>query len=206
MKDQKTTISFQAAPSSTNPQCKVCMSPDRFEIEVALAERQSQSSVAHRFSRNGQTFNKQNIHSHYRNHMEVIQRAVAEEAATRMRRRMLDVGTAVEVEDQNERNRELMRRQVSAAIENNDLRWSARDAMAFIEQEARLGELRSAAALEAVMADATAFSQAVRTVVPRSEWDEVVAEFDRRVEAHGGPTGAVYRSDELLDDAGHEEA
>ena len=25
-------------PSTTNPQCKVCTSPDRFEIEVALAQ------------------------------------------------------------------------------------------------------------------------------------------------------------------------
>ena len=34
---------------------------------------------------------------------------------------MLDVGTAIEIEEQNERNRAMMREQVSAQIENNQL-------------------------------------------------------------------------------------
>ena len=186
--------------SATNPQCKVFTSPDRFEIEVALAEGHPQVIVARRFSRNGQSFSRQNIHSHYRNHMQVIERAVAEVAAERMRNRVLGVGMAVEIEDRNERNRELMRRQVSAAIENHDLRWSARDAMAFIDQEARLGEQRSATVLEAIMAEARVFSEAVRSVVPQSQWAEIVDEFDRRLEERGGPTDVMYRSGELIDE------
>src|SRR3954468_18943975 len=88
-------------PSLTNPQCKICMSPDRFEIEVALARGQRQESVAQRFSRNGRAFSRQNVNSHYHRHMQVIQRAVVEKAAERGSR-MLDVGTAIEIEDQNE--------------------------------------------------------------------------------------------------------
>ena len=70
-------------PSLTNPQCKVCMSPDRFEIEVALAQGQRQEAVARRFSRNGQAFSRQNVNSHYHRHMQVIERAVVERAAER---------------------------------------------------------------------------------------------------------------------------
>src|SRR6476660_1475132 len=116
-------------PSSTNPQCKVCTSAHRFDIEVALAVGQSQEAIARRFSRDGQAFSRQNINSHYRRHMEVIGRAVTEAAAERMRGRMLDVDTAIEIEDQLERNRAAMRRQVREQIETNQLRWSARDAM-----------------------------------------------------------------------------
>ena len=123
--------SAELAPT-INPQCKVCQSPDRFEIEVALAERQSREIIAKRFSRNGQAFSRQNLHVHFHNHMRVVDRAVVEAAAARLRNRILDVDTAIEIDDRNERNRELMREQLSARIEANDLRWSAKDAMAFI--------------------------------------------------------------------------
>ena len=103
-----------APPSFTNAQCKVCASPDRFEIEVALAEGQSQEAVARCFSRDGQAFSRQNIHSHYRRHMQVIDQAVSAAAAGRTRHRMLDVGTAIEIVNQNERIRALLRQQVSA--------------------------------------------------------------------------------------------
>jgi hypothetical protein len=186
-------------PSSTNPQCKVCMSSDRFEIEVALAEGQPQETVARRFSRNGQAFSRQNIHSHYHRHMQVIDRAVAEAAAERMRNRMLDLGTAMDIEDRNERSRELTRRQVSAQIENNQLRWSARDAMAFIEQDARLGEQRSAALLDAFMVEARAFSEAVRTIVPPAQWQAIVDEYDRLMEENGGPTYLMHRTEDSID-------
>jgi hypothetical protein len=183
--------------ATTHPQCKVCTSSDRFEIEVALAEGQAQEGVARRFSRNGQEFSKQNIHSHYRRHMDVIDRAVTEVATARMRGRMLDIGTAIEIEDRNERNRAMMRHQVAEQIENNGLRWTARDAMGFIELDARLGEQRSAALMDEFMADARAFSQAVKTVVPGSLWPHIVEEYDRLMEA-GGRIDYLYRSEDLV--------
>jgi hypothetical protein len=182
--------------TTTSPQCKVCTSPDRFEIEVALAEGQAQQTVARRFSRGGQAYSKQNIHTHYRSHMPVIERAIAEVATARMRGRMLDIETAFEIEDRNERNRALMRQQVAEQIESNRLRWSARDAMGFIELDARLGEQRSAALMEEFMADARAFNTAVKTVVPRSLWQDIVDEYDR-LTATSGRTDVLYRPEDL---------
>ena len=72
MKNGNNDSRSEDQPSLTNPQCKVCMSPDRFEIEVALAQGQRQEAVARRFSRNGQAFSRQNVNSHYHRHMQVI--------------------------------------------------------------------------------------------------------------------------------------
>jgi hypothetical protein len=179
----------------TNAQCKVCTSPDRFEIEVALAENQAQDAVARRFSQNGQEFSKQNIHSHYRRHMGVIDRAVIEVASARMRGRMLDLDSAIEIEERNERNRSLMRQQVAEQIESNGLRWTARDAMSFIELDARLGELRSASLMEDFTASARAYSEAVKSVVPQSLWPDIVEAYYRSMEASGRTN--LYRPDDL---------
>jgi hypothetical protein len=190
------TASYQ--PSTTSPQCKVCTSPDRFEIEVALAQGQPQETVARRFSRNGQSFSRQNIHTHYHKHMEVIDRAVSEAATQRMRGRMLDLNTAMQIEEQNERTRDRMRAQVQDAVENNQIRFNARDVMAFMEQDARLGEQRSAAMLDVVMADAKAFSEAVKRCVPQSQWEEIVDTFDELIREHGGPSNLmIYEEGEV---------
>ena len=165
-------------PSTTNAQCKVCGSPDRFGIEVALAEGQSQEAIARRFSRDGQLFNRQNIHSHYHRHMEVIERAVTEAAAAGLRNRMLDIGTAIEIDERNERNRTLMREQLAARIEENSMRWTAKDAMAFMQQDQSLNETRSVRQFEAFMTEARAFKAAVKHVVPEEMWMAVVNRFD----------------------------
>ena len=81
---------------------------------------------------------------------------------------MLDVGTAIEIEDQLERNRATMRQQVSAQIENGQLKWSPRDAMAFIEQDARLGEQRSAALFKVFEANAQVLGRREKRRATRS--------------------------------------
>ena len=167
---------------TVNPQCKVCKSTDRFEIEVALAERQSRELIAQRFSRNGQTFSRQNMHSHYHNHMAVVDRAVAEAAAARLRNRILDVGTATEIDVRNERNLALMREQLSVQIEENGLRWSPKDAMSFMQMDVLLSEKRSAAQLEGIMVEARAFAAAVKEVVPQAMWADVVQRYDSLVD------------------------
>jgi hypothetical protein len=200
MMDKQDGFPSELQWTMTHPQCKVCTSPDRFEIEVALAEGQAQQAVARRFSRDGQTYNKQNIHTHYRSHMPVIERAIADAAAARMQGKRLDIGTVLEIEDRNERNRAMMRQQVAEQIESNALRWSARDAMRFLELDAQLGEQRSAALMEEFMADARAFSEAVKKVVPQTMWQDIVDEFDLRA---SGRTDDVYRPEEsTLDEEG----
>jgi hypothetical protein len=164
--------------SKTNPQCKVCTSPDRFEIEVTLARGQSQESVATRFSRNGRTFSRLNIHTHYHKHMQVIDLAVAEEAARRGLSPMLDIKNAREIHAEHERNRARLRAQVNAMIEEG-LSWKTRDILAFMEQDVRIEEQRNAARADALLVQARAFSQAVTEVVPPDLHPRVVEAYER---------------------------
>ena len=70
--------------------------------------------------------------------------------------------------------------------------------MAFIEQDARLGEQRNAAHLAAMQADGDAFSEAVKSVVP----EDAVGGHRRQVRRvdgeHGGPTGLMHPEDGSL--------
>jgi hypothetical protein len=168
---------LQSGPSTTNPQCKVCTSDDRFEIEVALAEGQSQELIARRFSRDGQAFSRQNIHSHYHKHMQVIEQAVLEVALERRRDRKLDLKTATEIERQNEANRARLRAHAAAAID--DLRWRPRDVIAFMKFDAMLVEQQAAAGTEFIMQRARLFSQAVREVVTDDQGQQILEAYDR---------------------------
>jgi hypothetical protein len=166
-----------SGPSTTNQQCKVCTSPDRFEIEVALARGRSQASVATRFSRDGQAFNRQNINTHYHKHMEVLDRAVAEEAAKRGLSRSLDLKQAAELQAEHERNRAQLRAQVHARI-NEGLEWKTRDLLAFMEQDIRLEEQRNQLRIEPVLIQVDALAQAVRRVVPQELWTPIIDAYD----------------------------
>jgi hypothetical protein len=87
-----------------------------------------------------------------------------------------------------------MREHVYDAVESGHVRINARDVMAFMEQDARLSEQRNAAELKAIMAEAKAFTEAVKHCVPPSGWQEIVDTFDAQMREHGGP------SDGLIDD------
>jgi hypothetical protein len=193
-------------PSKTNPQCKVCTSADRFEVEVALARGQSQESVATRFSRNGQSFSRQNIHTHYHKHMQVLELAVAEEAARRGLNPMLDMKRAGEIHAQHERNRARLRAQVDERI-NEGLEWKVRDVLAFMEQDVRLEEQRNQQRVEIVFMQARVFGEAVRKVVPEdlqeqilTAYDELIAKYEEIIgrKSDAQLSDFIYR-DELLD-------
>ena len=185
------------APSSTNPQCKVCTSPDRFEIEVALAQDQPQETVARRFSRNGQSFSRQNIHTHYHKPYGGDRSSSFRGCdSTQMRRK----GCLISTRRWRSRNRTSApgigcEAQVQDAVENNLIRFNARDVMAFMEQDARLGDQRSAAMLETFKSQASAFMEAVKSTVPPETWGAVVEAFNRLMDKNGGPTDVFYQRD-----------
>jgi hypothetical protein len=185
------------APSTTNPQCKVCTSPDRFEIEIALAQGQPQQHIARRFSRDGQTFSRQNIHSHYRRHMPVVEKAVAEAAAARNRGLVLDIETATEIEIQNARNRAGLRAHVSAIIERGQLDWRPRDVMAFMEFDARLGQDRSQAQLSAALRQIQVYSDAiVRVVTDDATRAKIVDTYDEMIAERGMTNEGLLGADD----------
>jgi hypothetical protein len=188
-------------PSKTNPQCKVCKSADRFEIEVALACGQSQESVATRFSRDGRTFNRQNIHTHYHKHMQVLDLAVAEEAARRGLSPMLDIQRASEIHAQHEHNRVLIRAQVDATIREG-LLLKTRDVLAFMELDVRLEEQRNQHRIDVILIQARVFGEAVRRIMPSDMYDQLIATYDELIakEQEGQLEDFIYH--ELPDEDG----
>ena len=75
-----------------------------------------------------------------------------------------------------------MREQLSVQIEQNGLRWSPKDAMSFMQMDVLLSEKRSAAQLEGIMVEARAFAAAVKEVVPRAMWADVVQRYESLVD------------------------
>jgi uncharacterized protein YaiL (DUF2058 family) len=169
------------AASISHPQCKVCESPDRFEIEVALAQGQPQQHIARRFSHGEQSFSKQNIHSHYHRHMPVIEKAVAEAAAVQNRGLLLDLETATAIEVENARNRARLRAQVSRLIEQGQLNWRPRDVMAFMEFDARLGQVQSDRLEQNIGVQLGVLGEAVERVIGDETLTKVLDEYDHLI-------------------------
>lgn len=72
--------------------------------------------VAERFSTGDQVLNRQNLHTHYRNHMKTIDRAVFERARARTRNALLDVQTGRGIRQEEDELLELLSRYVRAAM------------------------------------------------------------------------------------------
>ena len=72
--------------------------------------------------------------------------------------------------------------------------FNARDVMAFIEQDARLSEQRSAATLEGCDGSMPkAFTEAVQAMRARSpQWQQIVDTYDDLIQEHGGPSGLLF--------------
>ncbi|HTD79566.1 MAG TPA: hypothetical protein VK898_18155, partial [Chloroflexota bacterium] len=82
------------AGAMRHPTCKVCNSPKRRDIELALLVGESRQAIADRFSTEEQLFNRQNMANHYHHHMRVVEQALAAAAEAERKRQALDVPTA----------------------------------------------------------------------------------------------------------------
>lgn len=167
-------------PSMTNPQCKVCNSPDRRAIEVALVQGRGQDTIARVYTRNGQQFSRQNIHTHYHRHMQVVDRATVERARLHARNAMLDVESAKAISRGNEELRDLLREGARRAAQSEALRWTAKDVIAFLERDEQMEQERSGMQVDLLMREVQAFSAAVRMVLLQPLWDDLMENYKRQ--------------------------
>jgi hypothetical protein len=165
------------SPSVTNSQCKVCVSPDRRAIEVALVQGQSQERIARAFTCGDQAFSRQNIHSHYRRHMQVVAKETVEEARLLSRNAMLDVETAREIDRGHQELRSLLWESARAAAASGRLRWTAKDMISFLQCDVEIEQMRYRGQVTELMRDAAAFIDAARTMVPESKWNQLLETF-----------------------------
>jgi hypothetical protein len=166
----------------------VCQHPQRLDIELALLEGQSGPVVAERFSTGDQVLNRQNLHTHYRNHMKTIDRAVFERARTR--NALLDVQTGRGIRQEEDELLELLSRYVRAAMAEGAVRVSVRDVLRVTAERARIEQERSRVQVEAVVVQARAFGEAVRNVAPEELHEPIIVEYDRLM-TEKTPTGRM---------------
>jgi hypothetical protein len=166
-------------PSDTHPLCKVCNHPARREIEVALIEGQSREVLARRFSTGKMKLNRQNLHSHYHGHMQVIDRAVAEQARTRARNAMLDVESVRAIRERQAGLRGLMLEQATEALAQGRVRWSAKDILQLHGEDAAMEVDRAAVQVEMVMVDFNLLAQALKAHTTDAVQNAIVEEYQQ---------------------------
>jgi hypothetical protein len=162
-----------------HPRCKVCSSPNRNEIEIQILLGASAPKIAKAFPED--SLNRQNIFAHKHGHMDVLDVQVEDAVRAhkaRTRQEAQAAGNAVVnrlqlVEDL------LLAGVVSAQA--GAVRFTPRDLLALLDERDRLAGDEEA--YEELKVDVKEFSDAVKEVVPRSMWADVVSCFDEKVAA-----------------------
>ncbi|MDX6370979.1 MAG: hypothetical protein QOG93_2481 [Gaiellaceae bacterium] len=188
------------APSVTNPQCKVCSSPDRRAIEVALVQGQSQERIARAFTRGDQAFSRQNIHSHYRRHMQVVAKETVEEARLLSRNAMLDVETARQIDRGHQELRSLLWESARTAAASGRLRWTAKDMILFLQCDVEIEQTRYRGQVVELMRDAAAFIDAAKALIPMSKWGELFDSFAALQKREGFEDAGLFHPGMSADD------
>jgi hypothetical protein len=187
------------SPSETNPQCKVCCSPDRRAIEVALVQGQSQERIARAFTGGDQAFSRQNIHSHYRRHMQVVSKETVEEARLLSRNAMLDVETARRIDRGHQELRSLLWESARDAAASGRLRWTAKDVISFLQCDVEIEQARNVAQITELIRAVDVLIAATRTVVPDSKWNEVRDAFIRLRKEAGFEDSGLFHGETAAD-------
>jgi hypothetical protein len=148
----------------------VCNSADRKQIEIALLLGESRPRIANRFPTDN--LNRSNLCTHRNRHMDVVDAGVAEAVRARTAALRLDADTAggavvgrLNLIDQ------LLTAGLSAA-QAGSIRYSARDLLALIDERERLAQEQQS--MEQLKTEVGAFGDAVKEIVPREIWQQVV--------------------------------
>ena len=164
----------------SHPTCKVCGSPNRREIELALLVGGSRQAIADRFSVGGEVFNRQNIHTHFHHHMQVIDRALIDLAVAERKRRSLDLGTAQQVLLAKRQLLEDLLEMGLDAIAEGRVKWTLNDVLAVNAELEKLRATDHGQEVAYVVAQAHEFTMAVLEFLPDDKRDALVEAYQRR--------------------------
>jgi hypothetical protein len=172
---------------------------------VALIEGQSREVLARRFSTAAVRLNRQNLHTHYHGHMRVIDRAVAEQARTRARNAMLDVGSVRGIRERQASLRALMLNQATEALAQGRVRWSAKDILQLHSEDMTMELDRAAAQVEMVMVDFNLLAQALKAHTSEAVRTAIVEEYER-LKRQSGVDDTDLADDFISDNDAHPKA
>jgi hypothetical protein len=177
------TADHRDAMALTHPTCKVCASPRRREIEVELLVGGSRQAIAERFSGEDQAFNRQNLFSHFHNHMDVVEQAVVQLARQERRRRSLDVATARRILLSKTQFHEDLLEIGMAAIAEGRVKWTLGGVLATKAELDKLRDAEDAAAIALIMERFNLFVEAVKEHVPEDQFRQLYELYKQMAEA-----------------------
>ena len=176
------------------PRCKVCQSDYRHQMEGLMMRGQSLSSVARFFEQLGVDVNRKNLATHRDNHMALEKAAIAGTIAQRWREQVVDpddVESATQTYLTKHGLLDAMLHKAWEKIENDEAEWKPTDVIQIMTYMERLENQQKNVALDELMLEARAFRDAVKAVVPPSQWDDIVARFEQNVDFARHPIRAI---------------
>jgi hypothetical protein len=159
-------------PLIMEPRCKVCQSPHRHLVDQLLVAGHSYSEIERQFE--FAKLPRRSISSHSEKHLgyeEAAIREVIEKEALAAQRNYEEGKTRLVT---NNAYLEVAKQKAYDSLIKDDVLVEPKDAVKIIEQLERLQERNQVVALDELRVQLQMFIQAVKEVVPKTSWEEIV--------------------------------
>lgn len=160
-------------PLIIEPRCKVCQSPHRHLVDQLLVSGHSYSEIERQFE--FAKLPRRSISSHADKHLGYEETAIREiiEREALAAQKNFEEGKQRLVT--NNAYLEVAKQKAYDALINDDVMVEPKDAVKIIEQLEKLQERNQSVALDELRVQLQMFIQAVKEVVPKSSWIDIVA-------------------------------
>lgn len=179
------------------PRCKVCNSDYRHQMEALIAKGMSYSAVARFFEQLNVDVNRKNLATHMENHAALEKAAVAGMIRHRWKEQVVDP-EAVEDTTKTYMTKygllDAMLHKAWDRIESDEAEWKPTDVIQIMQYMERLEAQQKNVALDELMLEARCFRDAVKSVVPESQWQEIVDRFEQNVQFAQTPIRAIEQT------------
>jgi hypothetical protein len=191
VRGNKKTVVKQELVEITEPRCKVCKSPYRHDMEEALLRGMSYTQVGKFFEKLGQDVNRKNLASHEKNHMNLANAALRNVLEKRAREALVNVEETEGLIMTKMGMLDAMLHKVWEQIINDNIEWKPGDVLQIMQYIEKLEAQQRNIALDEIMLEARCFSEAVKSIVPQSQWQEIVDRFDANVARAKNPMSGI---------------
>lgn len=169
----------------TEPRCKVCQSPYRDDIDRAILQAQSYSSIANHYMQLGvvDTDLRKSIANHAQKHMTMEQAAVREMVEEHAKKMYNDIEVAKGFLLTEEAILETGLAKFWEMMLSGEMQWAPKDAILFLERADKLKERMVDKKGKEQQEVFELFMEVVSKVVPEDDWHKIGDEFRARMEA-----------------------
>jgi len=163
------------------PRCKVCKSKYRHQMEEMLIRGMSYTSIGRFFETLGEDVNRKNLASHKDNHMNLANAALRNVMEKRAREALINIEESEGYIMTKLGMLESMLHKVWERIADDTIEWKPADVIQIMQYIEKLEAQQRNIALDEMNIQARAFSDAVKSIVPQSQWQEILDRYDMNV-------------------------